>query len=70
MSSSVGMVFLLYFAGGLGAAYLALRAAARIGTEGISALIFFAFILLVVLFASLSFEAFESTSKSKGKRKP
>lgn len=49
----------------LAASYIALRAAVRIETEGISALIFFAFIMLVVLFAALGFEAFESRGKKK-----
>ncbi len=53
------MLFLLYFAGMLAAAYLALRSAARIDSEAIAALLFFAFVMIVILLASLLFEVFE-----------
>ncbi len=53
------MLFLLYFAGMLATAYLALRAAANINSEGISTLLFFAFVMILILFAALLFEVFE-----------
>lgn len=59
------MFFLILFAGMLAAAYIALRSAANIASEGISALLFFAFIMVVLLLAALGFEAFETRRRKK-----
>ncbi len=53
------MSLLIIFAGMLASAYIALRAAANIATEGISALVFFAFLVLTFTLAAFGYEAFE-----------
>ena len=62
------MIFLILFAGMLAAVYIAMRAAVRIETEGISALLFFAFVMLTITLAALGFEAFETKRNRNRKR--